>query len=152
MVYLCILYLCLCPTNRQYLLRSSWKMSLLRSNKLFFNFTFSFCPKIWNIGWLGKKYNDLFWKSANIRGKRGKKWEKEDISLYIGEKTQFLEIGGGAKISSFGQIFGPAPEPWLYNISLPWSVFNYLKVYNLSPKVWGESGHVSYFRHLRRTK
>ena len=47
--------------------------------------------KIWVIGWLGKKYDDLLRKNANIRGKRwknGKKWK-----IFTGKKYHFGKRG-----------------------------------------------------------
>ena len=54
--------------------------------------------------WLGKKYNDLLRKNANIRGKRSKSGCKEDILTVLGEKISFMKKwGGGAKKSYFGK-------------------------------------------------
>ena len=56
-------------------------------------------------GWLGKKYEDLSRKNANIKGKRWKKGGK--FSLYLWKKISFWKKGGGAKILSYLDIIHP---------------------------------------------
>ena len=59
--------------------------------------------------WLvGEKYRDLLRKSANILREKVENGKKEEIFTVPREKTSFLDMGGGAKISYFGQIFTPA--------------------------------------------
>ena len=66
--------------------------------------------KIGRIGWLGKKYNDLLRKDANTyTGEEVKKAEKGEILNVLGGKKYHIlkKVGGGAKISYFGQIYTP---------------------------------------------
>ena len=59
-------------------------------------------------GWLGKKYDDLLRKNTNIRGKRWKKGEIEEIFTVLGGRNMILEKGGrGAKISIILMIYTP---------------------------------------------
>ena len=37
--------------------------------------------KIWVIGWLGKKYDDMVLKNANLREKSWENWDKEEIFI-----------------------------------------------------------------------
>ena len=60
-------------------------------------FHFSFW-KIWSIGWLGKKYDYLLRKNANIRGKRWKNGKKVKFSLYLGGKNHFEKRWWGKNI------------------------------------------------------
>ena len=51
-----------------------------------------------SIGWLGKKYDDLQRKNANIRGKRSKQGEEGQIlTVLVGEKCHFGNRGGGGQ-------------------------------------------------------
>ena len=69
---------------------------------------FSICPpppappkggaKIWSIGCLGKKYDDLLRKNVNISGKRWKNRGKEKIFTVPEEEHINLERGGGQNI------------------------------------------------------
>ena len=64
--------------------------------------------KIWVFGWLGKKYDDLLSKKANIIGKGAEKLKIGEIFTVLGGKNMFLEKGGGvAKISHFCEIYTP---------------------------------------------
>ena len=49
--------------------------------------------KIWVVGWLGKKYDNLLRKNANIRGKRG------NFHCIFGVKYHFGKGGGGKNIN-----------------------------------------------------
>ena len=53
--------------------------------------------QIWRIGCMGKKYDDLLRKNANIGGKRWKTGKKGKSSLYVGEKNIIFDKRGGGK-------------------------------------------------------
>ena len=59
------------------------------------------------IGWLGKKYDSLLKKKANIRGKRWMDGEYGEIFTVLGGKNIIFEKKGEAKISYFRQIYTP---------------------------------------------
>ena len=62
--------------------------------------------KIWVFGWLGKKYDDLLYKKANIMGKGIEKREKGENFTVLGEKNMILEKrGGGKNIQFLGNIY-----------------------------------------------
>ena len=64
---------------------------------------FIFNSKILSIGWLGKKYDDLLRKNANIRGKRSKNEGKGEIFSVLCEKISLLEKGMGKKYPILGK-------------------------------------------------
>ena len=63
--------------------------------------------KIWIIGWLGKKYDDLKRKNVNLKGKWWKNGGKGEIFIVLGGKNIILKKRVEAKISPFGEIYAP---------------------------------------------
>ena len=60
----------------------------------------------YEFGWLGKKYDDLLRKNANLREKR---WKNGKFSLYQVEKYNFWKKrgGGGQKYNNLGKLYNP---------------------------------------------
>ena len=59
---------------------------------------FFILQKIWVIGWLGKKYDDLLIKNVQKRVRGG----KDEIFTVLGGKISFWKNGGGQKYQLFG--------------------------------------------------
>ena len=80
--------------------------------------------KIWVFGWLGKKYDDLLGKKANIRGKKVKKnWKKGKFSLYLGKKYDFRKRrGGGQKYPIFGKYITLGESLYKKKKNLSWRI------------------------------
>ena len=69
-----------------------------------------------NVGWLGKKYDDLLRKNVNIRGKRWENRKKGKIFTVLGGKSIIFGKGGGKNINYLDNIH---PCEYAVSTSIP---------------------------------